>query len=177
LFSIHSINCSASFFFNLTDTVFPCACPFIVWTMKSLRISLAFASSSTATHEPFCYATCQNETNQTKFIKRIRLDDTLERYLNTANTRKVSPSKSIGVLLRNIILHRTPIYDLQDWASRYRPTLFGLDSEQITSLKDDRIGRDLDMLLDVERASILTEVVVRAIKDWTYPGSIMIPPP
>jgi len=134
--------------------------------MKSFRISLAFTSSSTATHEPFCYATCQNETNQTKFIKRIGLDDILERYLNTANTRKVSPSKSIGVLLRNIILHRTPIYDLQDWASRYRPTLFGLDSEQMTSLNDDRIGRDLDMLFDVDPASILTEVVVRAIKEF-----------
>lgn len=100
------------------------------------------------------------------FIKRIGLDDTFERHLNTANTRKVSPSKSIGVLLRNIILHRTPIYDLQDWASRYRPTLFGLDSEQITSLNDDRVGRDLDMLFDVDRASILTEVVIRAIKEF-----------
>jgi transposase len=100
------------------------------------------------------------------FIKRVGLDNTLERYLNTANTRKVSPSQSIGVLLRNIILHRTPIYDLQEWASRYRPALLGLDPDQITSLNDDRRGRDLDMLFDADRASLLTEVVVRAIKEF-----------
>lgn len=100
------------------------------------------------------------------FTKRIGLDDILERYLNTANTRKISPSQSIGVLLRNIILNRTPIYDMQEWASRYQPKLLGLDSDQITSLNDDRVGRDLDMLFDADRASLLTEVVVRAIKEF-----------
>ena len=100
------------------------------------------------------------------FIKRIGLDDILEQHLNTANTRKISPSQSIGVLLRNIILHRTPIYDLQGWASRYRSDLFNMDPDQLTSLNDDRVGRDLDMLFDADRASLLTEVVVRAIKEF-----------
>lgn len=100
------------------------------------------------------------------FTKRIGLDDILERYLNTANTRKITPSQSIGVLLRNIILNRTPIYYMQEWASRYQPKLLGLDPNQITSLNDDRVGRDLDMLFDADRASLLTEVVVRAIKEF-----------
>ena len=34
------------------------------------------------------------------FTKRIGLDDILVRYLNTANTRKITYSQSIGVLLR-----------------------------------------------------------------------------
>ena len=98
------------------------------------------------------------------FTKRIGLNDILGRYLNTANTRKTGPSQSIGVLLRNIILNRTPIYDLQKWASGYQPELFGPD--QITSLNDDKVGLDLGMLFDADRVSLLTEVVVRAIKKF-----------
>jgi len=105
------------------------------------------------------------------FTKRIGLDDILERYLNTVITRKISPSQSIGVLLRSIILNRTPIYDLQEWASRYQPKLLGLDSDQITSLNDDRVGLDLDMLFDADWASLLTEVVVRAIKEFNLDQS------
>jgi len=86
------------------------------------------------------------------FTKRIGLDNILERYLNTANTRKITPSQSIGVLLRNIILNRTSIYNLQEWAFRYQPKLLGLDTDQIPSLNDDRVGRDLGMLFDVDQA-------------------------
>jgi hypothetical protein len=100
------------------------------------------------------------------FTKRIGLNDILGRYLNTANTRKIGPSQSIGVLLRNIILNRTPIYDLQEWASGYQPELFGPDPDQITSLNDDRVGLDLGMLFDADQVSLLTEVVGRAIKKF-----------
>ncbi len=101
------------------------------------------------------------------FIGRIGIDDILEQHLDTTvNDRKVKPAQIIGVLLRNIILDRTAMYDIQDWAHRYRPDLLGLDTGQLTSLNDDRIGRDLDMLFDADRASLLTEIVVRTIKEF-----------
>ncbi|MDG6229809.1 MAG: IS1634 family transposase [Candidatus Thermoplasmatota archaeon] len=101
------------------------------------------------------------------FIGRIGLDDILRKHLDTTvNDRKVKPAQIIGVLLRNIILDRTSMYDIQDWAHRYRPDLLGLDAGQLTSLNDDRIGRDLDMLFDADRASLLTEIVVRTIKEY-----------
>lgn len=101
------------------------------------------------------------------FIERIGLDDLLQRHLDTANHRKIKPHQSIGVLLRNIILDRTPIYDIQEWAGQYRPDLLGLHVDQLTSLNDDRIGRDLDLLFDINRASLLTEIVVRTIKEFS----------
>jgi len=100
------------------------------------------------------------------FIDRIGLDNILDNHLVAANNRKIKPAQTIGVLLRNIIIHRMPMYDLQEWASKYRTDLFGLEPDQLRSLNDDRIGRDLDMLFDADRASLLTEVIVKTIKEF-----------
>jgi len=100
------------------------------------------------------------------FIERLCLDGILARHLTTANSQNISPGQSIGVLLRNIIIERIPLYGLNEWASRYRPGNLNLNSDQLASLNDDRVGRALDALFDVDRASILTEVVVRAIKEF-----------
>ena len=100
------------------------------------------------------------------FIERLRLDDILAHNLSTANTQKIDPAQSIGIVLRNIILHRVPVYSLGEWASRYIPELLGLVPDQLSSLNDDRVGRALDVLFDADRASLMTEVVIRAIKEF-----------
>jgi len=100
------------------------------------------------------------------YINRLNIDGILSQHLVTANTRKVEPVRCIGLLLRNLVIERQPMYGLQEWALRYKPELLDITPDMATALNDDRIGRALDMMFDSDRASMQTEIVVRAIKEF-----------
>lgn len=105
------------------------------------------------------------------FLDRLGLQDLLNAYVPHTDRRLlVPPSRTLGVLLRNILLSRMPLYSLPAWAQSFEPSQLGLAPDESTGLNDDRIGRSLDRLFDADRASLLTEVVVRAVRecdvDW-----------
>ena len=101
------------------------------------------------------------------FLGRIGLDELLERYIPPADRRcRIAPSRALGLLLRNILLGRSPVYALEQWAAPFDPALLGVASSQIPLLNDDRIGRSLDRLFSADRASLLTEIVVRAVREF-----------
>lgn len=75
---------------------------------------------------------------------------------------RIRPATALGILLRNILLGRRPIYGLQEWAQPFLPSLLGLEPDQVGGLNDDRIGRALDRLFNADRASLMTTIVVRA---------------
>jgi len=101
-------------------------------------------------------------------LQRLRVDDLLAKVLPAPDSRnKLAPSAALGVLLRNIILNeRQPLYTQGEWVAQTEPALLGLKTEQINALNDDRIGRALDLLFDADRASLMTELVVRAIREF-----------
>ena len=100
------------------------------------------------------------------FIKRVGIEDILSKHITTANTHKLDPVTCIGILLRNIIIEREPLYGLRDWSERYRPELLNMDHNQMKFLNDDRVGRALDYLYDADRATLLTEIAVKAIIEF-----------
>lgn len=101
------------------------------------------------------------------FLDRLGLDDLLERYLPPTDRRcRLAPARAVGLLMRNILVGRTPIYGLEQWAAPFDPALLRLFSWQVAVLNDDRVGRALDRLFDADRASLLTEVVVRAVREF-----------
>ncbi len=78
----------------------------------------------------------------------------------------MGPAPCLGALLRNLLLSREPLYGLSAWAAPYRTDLLGLRPEEVALLNDDRLGRALDTLFDADRASLATEIVVRAIREF-----------
>lgn len=100
------------------------------------------------------------------FIGRLGIDDILAHALAPAGNPRIEPARSIGVLLRNIVQGRRPVYGIGDWARLYHPEVIGLSPKQAEYLNDDRIGRALDVLFDADRASMMTEIVVRAIREF-----------
>lgn len=101
------------------------------------------------------------------FLGRIGLDELLERYVPHTDRRcRLAPSRALGLLLRNILLGRSPVYALEQWAAPFDPALLGVAPSQIPLLNDDRIGRSLDRLFSADRASLLTEIVVRAVREF-----------
>ena len=57
------------------------------------------------------------------------------------------------------------MYGMNDWTSSFHPPALCLRGEQPGALNDDRTGKALDALFDTDRASTMTEIVVRAIRE------------
>ena len=94
------------------------------------------------------------------FIARIGLEDALERHVPSDVRCAVPHARALGVLLRSIIVEREPIYRQQETVHGFASGMFGIPSEQMEHLSDDRLGRALDRLFDADRTALLTEVVV-----------------
>lgn len=102
-----------------------------------------------------------------RFLERLGMDRLLDRYLPHDDPRlKISPAAALGVLVRSLVVEREPVYALGRWASRHDPAVLGLTPQQVSLLNDDRVGRMLDRLFECDRASLLTELVVGAIKEF-----------
>ncbi|MGH9071810.1 MAG: IS1634 family transposase [Acidimicrobiales bacterium] len=101
-----------------------------------------------------------------RFLERLHLEEILRDRLPTPSGSRLGPAPCLGVLLRNLLLSREPLYGLASWAAPYRSDLLGLRPWGATLLNDDRLGRALDTLFDADRASLATEIVVRAIREF-----------
>jgi len=101
-------------------------------------------------------------------LQRLGVDALLSQALPAPDVRaKLGPSAALGVLLRNIILNdRQPLYTQGEWVAQAEPALLGLKAEQLHALNDDRVGRALDLLFEADRASLMTELVMRAIREF-----------
>jgi len=101
------------------------------------------------------------------FIDRLGLDEIIECAMPHADpSNHIMPYTSIGMLLRNIIIGRLPVYGFKDWITLFDPRLFNLKPEQVDYINDDRIGRALEKLFDTDRASLMTEIVLKSIREF-----------
>src|SRR5258708_12044199 len=99
--------------------------------------------------------------------ERLRFADILARHLPPPEPRApVPPLTALGVLTRNLVLARVPLYGLGEWARGWVPSLLGLTSAQAGLLHDDRVGRALDRLFDAHRRSLLTERDLHMVKKF-----------
>jgi len=101
------------------------------------------------------------------FIDRLDLDEIIKCAMPHADTSNhIMPHTSIGLLLRNIIIGRLPVYGFKEWVTLFDPHLFNLKLEQVDYINDDRIGRALEKLFDTDRASLMTEIVLKAVREF-----------
>lgn len=101
------------------------------------------------------------------FLARIGLAESLERFVPHDDARlRLAPAAVVGVVVRNLVTHREPVYAMGEWAAPYEATLLGLAPGDVSALNDDRVGRTLERLFDADRASLLTEVVLRAVREF-----------
>jgi len=102
-----------------------------------------------------------------RLLRRTRLEEFLRDALPKEDGRtKLSPTKALLVLLRNLLVSREPIYGLGEWAIRYGPDLLGLTEKEISLLNDDRVGRALDKLFAADVASLVLRVAAHVVKEF-----------
>jgi hypothetical protein len=99
------------------------------------------------------------------FCARLGLAGLLESYLPRQDARlRLAPATAIGVVVRNLVIGREPVYALGQWAAPFDPALLGLAGSEAGLLNDDRVGRMLARLFDADRASMLTRLVLDAVR-------------
>ena len=105
-------------------------------------------------------------------LARLGLDAILARHLPDDDARyTLARATVVGLLVRNLVLHREPVYALGEWVAPYDPGLLGLAPEQVALVNDDRVGRVLDKLFHADRASLFTEVVLAAVAEFAVDTS------
>jgi transposase len=98
------------------------------------------------------------------FMARMGVAEVLERHLPHDDARlRLAPARVVELVVRNIICAHKPLYAMGEWAAPYEASLFGLEAGDLGALNDDRVGRMLDRLFDCDRASLITEVVLKVI--------------
>jgi hypothetical protein len=102
-----------------------------------------------------------------EFLRRMRLEDFLRAALPPEDRRtKLSPVKGLGVLLRNLLVSREPIYGMGDWAARHAPDALGITAGEVESLNDDGVGRALDRLFAADVPSLVLAVATHVVKEF-----------
>jgi transposase len=100
------------------------------------------------------------------FVQRLRLPALFADHLPPLPGRPpaIPSAVALTVLITNLLLARQPLYAVPAWVARRVPEALGLQPAHVPLLNDDRIGRALDHLQRADRASLLTAVVVRAVR-------------
>ena len=101
------------------------------------------------------------------FFDRLNLLGLFKRHLPRQSKETLSQAESLIILSKNILMNREPVYGIGEWASLYDPKLIGLGDRHADILNDDRIGRGLDALFLADRSTMMTEVVLHAIKEFS----------
>ena len=102
------------------------------------------------------------------FLRRLRLTELFEQHLPALPGRPpaLPSSLALSLLVSNLLLARQPLYAIPAWVARRAPEHLGLLPEQLPLLNDDRLGRALDHLQRADRASLLTALVMHAVREF-----------
>ena len=96
------------------------------------------------------------------FIRRVGVDDAFARHVSSDPRDKIASGQTLSISLLNVILERFPLYKIGAWAKERRI----IPGDLADRLNDDRVGRALDRLFKADRAALLTEIVLNAIREF-----------
>jgi transposase len=101
-------------------------------------------------------------------LQRMNLKAFLDAHLPPADNRnKMATSTALLLLVRNVIMSRQPLYGVGEWAEHFAAPLLGLRSlDQLEHLNDDRIGRALDKLFDVDIPQMILAVMQHVVREF-----------
>ena len=94
----------------------------------------------------------------------LGLKEIFSKHIPSYGNERVPACDTLLLLIWNITLGRQPLYELSQWIDDIDPKCHGLDRQAADALNDDRFGRALDKLYMADRATIMTEIVVKMIK-------------
>lgn len=99
-------------------------------------------------------------------ITRLHLKERLAEQLPLHANELVSSVDTLILLISNLVIGKMPLYKLNDWVGSIDLRCFGHKKPDSFTVSDDKFGRALDKLYQADRASLMTQVVLSAIKEF-----------
>ena len=98
--------------------------------------------------------------------ERMRLKDILYKYIPAHGNEEIPAVETLMLLVYNLILGKDPLYELQEWVESIDFRCINNEDYENVKFNDDRFGRVLNKLYLVDRASLMTELVVFFVKEF-----------
>ena len=97
--------------------------------------------------------------------RKLGFDRLLRRYIKPHGNERYPAADSLVLLVFNITGGRQPLYELQRWTTELDGRMSGHESALPCGLfNDDRYGRALDKLFEVDRASLATDCTLCVVR-------------
>jgi transposase len=91
--------------------------------------------------------------------RRMKLKDILSRYIPRHGNSLVDPIDSLLLLVYNLTICKSPLYELEEWCSTLDLRRIGIEANT-GAFSDDRFGKSLDKLFQADRSTLMTDLVV-----------------
>ncbi len=104
-----------------------------------------------------------------RFLERLRVEELLTQFVPTRKLGRPTAlpnSRALSAMVSNILTSREPLYAVPGWFARRASEHAGLSKDEVELLNDDRIGRSLDRLFEADLGSLMTALVVRAVREF-----------
>jgi len=98
--------------------------------------------------------------------ERMRLREILSEHIGPQGKEDIPPVESLLLLIFNLTLGKEPLYELEEWVASIDSRCVGYDHLVHGRFTDDRFGRALDKLYLVDRASLMTRLIVTVVKKF-----------
>jgi len=98
--------------------------------------------------------------------KRMRLKEILYKYIPAHGNEDIPAVETLMLLIYNLILGKDPLYELEEWVESIDFRCINNEDYENVKFNDDRFGRVLNKLYRVDRASLMTEIVVSFVKEF-----------
>ena len=97
-------------------------------------------------------------------MARMHLREILLEHVPSSSRQSFPRADLLVLLIINLTLAKDPLYELAEWVDSLDLRSLDYDPRPTEHLSDDRFARALDKLYEAERPSLLTRLVVSAIK-------------
>jgi transposase len=98
--------------------------------------------------------------------ERIGLSEILNKFLPPKKNEEVSRADTLLLLIYNLASGKNPLYELEGWVRSIDMRCLDYEKYQNVLFTDDRFGSALDDLFAIDRATLMTSIVVEVIKKF-----------
>jgi transposase len=98
--------------------------------------------------------------------ERMRLKEILYKYIPAHGNEDIPAVETLMLLVYNLILGKDPLYELSEWVESIDFRCINTEDYEHVKFNDDRFGRVLNKLFRVDRASLMTELVVFFVNEF-----------
>lgn len=99
-------------------------------------------------------------------VEKLNLREILNEFLPQTSREQIAPVDALLLIIYNLVIGKAPLYSLDEWVHSLELRCMGYEKYRDVHFFDDRFGRALDRLYEIDRASLMTRIVLEVIKTF-----------